>query len=160
MTTKRVTMIKLKEILRLKCEAKLSLRQIARSLGLSTGVISKYLKRAEAAGLSWPLPEGMSDAKLEARLQPERLRAVSSGLAEPDFVEMESELKRKGMTRQLLWEEYAETPPILLLLQLALLPVYLGLMIGSDSGVTISVRIFAYCEHPFLPSVNTEFYPL
>ena len=51
MTTKRVTMIKLKEILRLKYEAQLSLRQIALCLSLSIGVISKYLQRAEAAGL-------------------------------------------------------------------------------------------------------------
>ena len=52
MKTKRVTMLKLKEILRLKYEAKLSLRQIALCLSLSLGVISKYLQRADAAGLS------------------------------------------------------------------------------------------------------------
>ena len=63
-------MIKLKEILRLKYEARLSLRQIALCLSLSIGVISKYLQRAEAAGLGWPLPEDMTDAELEARLQP------------------------------------------------------------------------------------------
>lgn len=111
MTTKRVTMIKLKEILRLKYEAQLSLRQIGLCLGLSIGVISKYLQRAEAAGISWPLPEGLSDVELEAQLQPGRSRTVSSDLAEPDFVDIERELKQKGMTRQLLWEEYAEAHP-------------------------------------------------
>ena len=50
-------MIKLKELLRLKYEAQLSLRQIALCLSLSVGVISKYLQRADAAGLGWPLPD-------------------------------------------------------------------------------------------------------
>ncbi len=57
MTTKRVSMQKIKDILRLKYDANLSLRQIALSLSLSLGVVSQYLKRAEAAGLLWPLPE-------------------------------------------------------------------------------------------------------
>ena len=111
MTTKRITMNKLKEILRLKYEAQLSLRQIGDSLSLSIGVISKYLQRAEAAGLCWPLPEGVSESELERRLQPGRIRSTSADLAEPDFVEMEHELKQKGMTRQLLWEEYAQSHP-------------------------------------------------
>ncbi len=68
MTTKRVTMQKIKDILRLKFDAKLSLRQIALSLSLSLGVISKYLQRAEAAGLGWPLPDGMSDSELAKAL--------------------------------------------------------------------------------------------
>ena len=111
MTTKRVTMIKLKEILRLKYEAQLSLRQIALCLSLSIGVISKYLQRAEAAGLGWPLPEGMSDKELETRLQPGRIRTALPEMVEPDFVTIEQELKQKGMTRQLLWEEYAQENP-------------------------------------------------
>ena len=104
-------MIKLKEILRLKYEAQLSLRQIALCLSLSIGVISKYLKRAEAAGVSWPLPEGMTDTELEAHLQPRRNRNAVLSTAEPDFAAIEQELKQKGMTRQLLWEEYAQAYP-------------------------------------------------
>jgi transposase len=104
-------MQKIKDILRLKFEAQLPLRQIALSLSISTGVISKYLCRAEAAGLGWPLPEGMSDSELAAHLQPGRKVAASPGLIEPDFNEMLDELKQKGMTRQLLWEEYAQTYP-------------------------------------------------
>ncbi|MDZ7924917.1 MAG: hypothetical protein U5M23_12895 [Marinagarivorans sp.] len=87
-------MIKLKEILRLKYEAQLSLRQIAASLSLSIGVISKYVQRADAAGLSWPLPDDVSDLTLKARLQPGRVRAESLDFAEPDFVAMERELKQ------------------------------------------------------------------
>lgn len=111
MTTKRVTMSKLKEILRLKYEAQLSQRQIARCLNLSIGVISKYLQRAEAAGLTWPIPAGVSETELEAQLQPARHRSTSTDFAEPDFTAIAQELKRKGMTRQLLWEEYAEAHP-------------------------------------------------
>lgn len=111
MTTKRVTMIKLKDILRLKYEAQLSLRQIALCLSLSIGVISKYLQRAEAVGLGWPLPEGMTDTELAARLQPGRVRCALPEMVEPDFVAIEQELKQKGMTRQLLWEEYAQENP-------------------------------------------------
>lgn len=111
MTTKKVSMIKLKEILRLKYEAQLPLRQIGSCLSLSIGVISKYVQRADAAGLSWPLPDDLSDQALKARLQPGRVRAESLDFAEPDFVAMERELKQKGMTRQLLWEEYVQAHP-------------------------------------------------
>lgn len=114
MTTKRVTMFKLKEMLRLKYEARLSLRQIALSLSLSLGVISKYLQRAEAVGLDWPLPEALSDRDLAALLQPPRVVAASPAPEPPvvpDFAAIAKELSRKGMTRQLLWAEYAETHP-------------------------------------------------
>ena len=63
-------MRKIKEVLRLKYEADLSCRQIAASLKLSVGVISKYIQAAEAAGLSWPLPDGLDDSTLETRLFP------------------------------------------------------------------------------------------
>ena len=104
-------MLKLKEILRLRHEAHLSMRQIAHCLGLSVGVISKYLTRARLADLTWPLSPDMGDDQLSAILQSKRNGAVTAILAEPDFAEMSVELSRKGMTRQLLWEEYAERHP-------------------------------------------------
>lgn len=104
-------MIKLKEILRLKHEAAISGRQIASSLNISTGAVSKYLKRFEASELSWPLPEALTESELLALLQPKQLRATAEDLAEPDFTAIEQDLKRKGMTRQLLWEEYAQEHP-------------------------------------------------
>jgi transposase len=111
MTTKRINMIKLKELLRLKHEAGLSVRQIALSLSLSIGAISKYLNRAKAAGIGWPLPADLSDQSLLAILQPRRTSATALVLTEPDYAQMAVELKTKGMTRQLLWEEYAEAFP-------------------------------------------------
>lgn len=111
MSTKKVSMIKLREILRLKYEAKLSVRQIGSCLSLSIGVISKYVQRADAAGFGWPLPDDVSEQVLRAKLQPRRMSTASPDLTEPDFDVMASELKQKGMTRQLLWEEYAEAHP-------------------------------------------------
>lgn len=71
-------------------------------------MISKYVQHANAAGLSWPLPDGVSVLALKAHLQPGGVRAESLDFAKPDFVAMERELKQNNMTRQSLWEEYAE----------------------------------------------------
>ena len=51
-------MRKLKEVLRLRYELGLGQRQIARSCSIGHGTVYEYLKRAQAAGVSWPLPEG------------------------------------------------------------------------------------------------------
>lgn len=111
MTTKRVTMQKLKDVLRLRYGAELSMRQIAASLQLSTGVVSKYISRAQAAGLGWPLPDGLSEAELARQLQPRRAVGLVQAATEPDFTAIREELGNKGMTLQLLWEEYAEAHP-------------------------------------------------
>lgn len=111
MTTKRVTMQKLKDVLRLRYGAELSIRQIASSLGISSGVVSKYISRAQAAGLGWPLPEGLSEAELTRQLQPGRSASTTHVAAELDFTAIREALGSKGMTLQLLWEEYAEAHP-------------------------------------------------
>ena len=97
-------MRKITEVLRLKFEAKLSHDQVARAAGLSKGVVGKYVSLAKAQGLSWPLPEGMDEAALESRLYPPREAATR--FAEPDHATIHTELKRKGVTLQLLWSEY------------------------------------------------------
>lgn len=105
-------MQKLKDALRLKHEAHLSLRQIAACVHLSTGVLSKYFARAEAAALGWPLPADMTDAALAAILNPpRRSTGVSPLVAAPDWGQVRQELQRKGMTLQLLWEEYRAAHP-------------------------------------------------
>lgn len=109
--SKRITMIKLREILRLRFAAELSVRQIARSQNLSNGAVSKYINRALAANLSWPLPAELTDQALLKVLQPPRQSSEVSGFTEPDFQLIHQELKRKGMTLQLLWEEYAQAHP-------------------------------------------------
>ena len=105
MVAKKVSMRNIKEILRLKFEAKLSHRQIAQSLRVSVGTVSLYTNRATAAGLTWPLPDSMTEQALEALLFP-NTHTPRPHYAEPDFIGMHQALKAKGVTKQLLWEEY------------------------------------------------------
>ena len=97
-------MRKIKDVLRLKLDAKLSHEQIARSLGLSKGVVTKYVGLAAAACLSWQQIQACDDVTLERQLlvAPERPRTQ----VQPDYARVHHELRRKGMTLMLLWEEY------------------------------------------------------
>jgi len=98
-------MRKVTEVLRLKYEAKLSHEKIACAVGLSKGSVGNYVSQAKALGITWPLPPGMDEAQLEAKLlQGQAKRA--SGFVKPDFPSIHQELKRKGVTLQLLWSEY------------------------------------------------------
>jgi len=105
MPTPRIPMRQIIDILRLKHEAKLSNEKIARACGVSKGVVSKYLHLAEARGLSWPLPEGTDEGQLERLLFP--VTRKPTRFVEPDYFQIHQELKRKGVTLQLLWAEYA-----------------------------------------------------
>ena len=113
MAARPITMRKLKEVMRLKFQAHLSHRQIARSLGVSSGTVSTYARKMIEAGLSWPLPADVDDTALEARVFD---APVSRGRAvvkrEPEFPTIHQELKRKGVTLQLLWEEYQDGLPV------------------------------------------------
>lgn len=114
MPIERLSMRQIKEVLRLKLAAHLSQRQIARSLKLSTGVVAKYLAAAERAGLTlWPLPQEMDEAQLARLLWPDSSppSPAVQRLATLDFADIHNQLKRKGVTRQLLWEEYAAHHP-------------------------------------------------
>jgi transposase len=103
-------MRRLREILRLKHACGLSHRAIARSCGVGSATVADYVSRAREAGLTWPLPDDLDDAQLEARLF---LLPASPGVARPlpDPAWLHQELKRDGVTLQLLWEEYLETHP-------------------------------------------------
>lgn len=111
MPTMRISMRHIKEVLRLKFAAGLSHRQIARSLGISVGVVAKYLSAATAAGITYPLPDNLDDHTLLCRLHSAHAPAVPPRLREPDMSEVHLELKRKGVTRLLLWEEYVAQHP-------------------------------------------------
>ncbi len=108
MPNERLSMRYIKDVLRLKHEANLSQRRIARSLKIGTGTVSLYLNRAKAVGLNWPLPPDMDDNALERALFGDSKPSLKSGHAEPVFATIHQELKRKGVTRQLLWEEYKQ----------------------------------------------------
>ena len=61
-------MRRIRELLRLRFGAGASDRAIARNLGVARSTVQEYLARAAAAGLSWPLPDELSDEVLEERL--------------------------------------------------------------------------------------------
>jgi len=104
---RRLSMRRIREILRLKFEAGLSQRAIARAIGVSNSTVSEAFSRLGEAGLSWPLPEGLGDAELEARLYRARGRAVADP-REPDWVGVQKKLSGKYVTLRLAWEEYGE----------------------------------------------------
>lgn len=108
----KLTMRKLKELFRLKYEVKLNNRGIAASLGISPSTVSRATAKFEEKGLSWPLPAEMDDEQLEALLYQRPTHEGVSGRkaapVEPDCAAIHQELKRKGVTLQCLWQEYAE----------------------------------------------------
>jgi transposase len=83
---------------------------VASSLKVSPSTVFDCTGRAKAAGLSWPLPEELDDGLLESRLYPKGT-LVAVKRAEPDFETVHKELKRKGVTLQLLWHEYKQNHP-------------------------------------------------
>ena len=108
MPTERTSMRIIREVLRLRFEAKISQRQIARSLNIGLGTVSLHLSRAKASGLTWPLPEDLDDQKLETLLFPNQLPTARTWLVEPNYADIHLELRRAGVTKQLLWEEYKQ----------------------------------------------------
>ena len=108
---KRLSMRKIREILRLRYECRLSIRQISASVKVSTGAVTKYLRQFEKSDLSWPLPEDLDDTALINQLSPEAASRQHQGLIDPDWAEMHRTLKQKGMTKQLIWEEYCDVYP-------------------------------------------------
>lgn len=112
MPAKRLSMRHVKDILRLKWSLGLSERQVAKSLGMSRPTVGDYLRRAKAAGLSWPLPVSLDEVALERLLFPPRPPARSAvPQLTPDWAVVHQELKRKGVTLLLLWQEYKGTHP-------------------------------------------------
>jgi len=108
MPAERVSMRRVREILRLKFECGASDRAIAVAVAVARSTVQLCLARVAAAGLTWPLPATLTDHGLEAVLF-----APSGGSqpgirhkAEPDWAAIHKELRRPGVTLQLLWEEY------------------------------------------------------
>ena len=104
-------MRKIKEVLRLKWALGHSNRRIGATCGIGHPTVAEYLRRAAEAGLSWPLPADLDDARLERLLfpPPPDLPAQSRGI--PDWVQVNQELRHKGVTLFLLWQEYRAANP-------------------------------------------------
>jgi transposase len=104
-------MRKIKDILRLNGACQLSHRQIAGSCGVARSTVAETLRRAAAAGLTWPLPENLTDPELEARLYPATPEPTPTSRPVPDWATVHQELTRPGVTLTLLWQEYRAAHP-------------------------------------------------
>ena len=111
MPTQRLSMRQLRELLRLRLHANLSLRQIKASLRLSLGVIQKVTHRAQTLGLDWPAIDALDEQQLAHLFYPNADTRTSTTFQLPDWIETHQELKRKGVTKHLLWEEYTQSYP-------------------------------------------------
>ena len=106
MPAERAPMRKVREVLRLKHALGASERQIAVSVGVSRSTIGEYLRRAAVIGITWPVPAELDDAELERRLFTPAALDGHAERAQPDWNQVHKELKRRGVTLVLLWEEY------------------------------------------------------
>jgi len=111
MAKRRLSMRKIKEVLRLKWVQNLSNRQIAKSCSICHATVREYLNRAQLAGLSWPLPDNLDDAAIERLLFPDPAAQASTERSMPPMQYLFKELKRKRVTMQLLWYEYKKANP-------------------------------------------------
>ncbi len=109
MPVPRLSMRKIREVLRLKHDRGLSHRAVAHACAIGVGTVTLYLQRATACGVGWPVPAELDDTALAARLFPRA--APMRDRIRPDCAEIHRELKRVGVTLQLLWQEYAQVHP-------------------------------------------------
>lgn len=106
-----ISMRKIREILRLKYECECSNHLIALSVGVSSSTVSECLRRASFAQLKWPLPDNLDDLQLEALLYPSPEKKTDVERGSIDCVYIHQQLKHKGVTLMLLWQEYKEKFP-------------------------------------------------
>ena len=112
MPTERIAMRRVREMLRLRLDAGLSVQEVARRTGVARSTLREMLQRFAASGLAWPLPLALTDKDLELRLYGET--GTKQGYrrrAEPDWAALNRELKKKHVTLQILWDEYIEAHP-------------------------------------------------
>lgn len=100
----------IREVLRLHFVAGLSIRQIHRSTKISVGAVQSLLKRAKELDISWPV-DHLDDAQLAQRFYPNADTRTSTRFQVPDWAEVKQQLAHKGVTKQLLWEEYCQQYP-------------------------------------------------
>jgi transposase len=111
MARERLSVRKIREVLRLKWIGGFSNRQTAESCCVSHSTVAEYLFRAELAGLSWPLDPDLDDAAIESLLFPATKSPVTAERQMPDMEYLFRELKKKSVTLQLLWHEHKQINP-------------------------------------------------
>src|ERR1700733_11047404 len=106
MARMRMSMRKIREVLRLTHELGLSVRQVREATGVGKTAVSEYVSRARVIGITWPIPPEITDAELEQRLF--TLAGFHDGSTKPvpDWTKVHEELKRRGVTLMILWEEH------------------------------------------------------
>ena len=87
------------------------MREVSRVLGMPKSTVCDAVRMARVAGMDWPLVQTLTDDQLEARVYPAPVRS-SAQHADLDYAHIHREIKRKGVTLQLLWEEYAAGNPL------------------------------------------------
>jgi transposase len=110
MPTERLSMRKVREVLRLKHAVGLSYREISEATGVGKTAVGEYIRRAEVIGITWPVPDEIDDATLEQRMF-DAPGAVVVARDDIDCVKVHEELKRRGVTLVLLWQEYRARDP-------------------------------------------------
>src|ERR1700736_2434324 len=110
MPGQRLPMRKLRDVLRLRAGG-MSKRKIAASLSIGVTAAGDCIRRAKRASLSWPLPEDLSDEALERLLYPPPQVTAKDRRPQPDWAAIHRELRRPGVTLQLLWEEHRGVYP-------------------------------------------------
>ena len=99
-------MRKIKEVLRLTHELGLSVREVRAATGIGKTAVAEYVSRARVIGLTWPIPTDIDDAGLERLLYPVAGSADGPPRVVPDWTKVHEELKRRGVTLMILWEEH------------------------------------------------------
>jgi len=99
-------MRKIRDVLRLTHAIGMSRRLVGEATGIGKTAVGDYVRRAAVAGLSWPLPDELDDAALERRVFPPTDASSSAVRTEPDWSHIHTELKGRGVTLALLWQEY------------------------------------------------------
>ena len=99
-------MRKIRDVLRLTHALGMSRRLVGEATGIGKTAVGEYVRRAAVAGLSWPILDEIDDAELERRLFPPADTALCAARTEPDWSHIHAELKGRGVTLALLWQEY------------------------------------------------------
>lgn len=110
MAKERLSMRKIREILRLKFDCNFSNRKIARSCSVARSTVATYLSLAKTAGLQWPIPDNLSDTEIYNLVFKNRDKSVNKRQM-PSMEYIHNELKKKSVTLQLLWYEYKQNNP-------------------------------------------------
>ena len=111
MPGQRLPMRQVREVLRLKHVCGHSGHQIAAAIGVSRYTVAEYLRRAAVVGITWPVPAELDDAALECRLFTPPFTPAQALRPQPAWERLHAELRRPGVTLQLLWEEYRAGQP-------------------------------------------------